>query len=57
MKKENRAKVSNGRVLARLLAEDLRHISGACECPKQDVPTVEITGGGTDLTNTGPDGD
>ena len=45
------------RVLARLLAEDLRDVQGAvCEC-EEDTATVEITGGGTDLTNTGPDGD
>lgn len=54
MKRRNPA--TNKRVLARLLAEDLRNVEGAhCNC--DDTPTVEITGGGSDITNTGPDGD
>lgn len=48
----------SGRVLARVLAEDLRNIIGGGGRDDSDPTTTpEITGGGTDVTNLGPDGD
>jgi len=45
------------RVLARVLADDLRVVSGACDCaPSRTVETYD-TNGQWDITNTGPDGD
>lgn len=50
------------RILARMLAEDLRDVYGGdCGCPNPDPKTLEETGkrgqDDWDLTNTGPDGD
>lgn len=63
MHKKTQAHSSN-RVLARILAEDLRQIRGGvlnqdpCGCPDEPAPaTPTITVNPTDITNVGGDGD
>lgn len=56
-RKKTAIQSSPERVLARVLAEDLRNVgAGGCTCPDEPA-TPTITGGGSDITNIGGDGD
>lgn len=56
MKKKKSGTTERKRVLARVLAEELRLVQGGCRCGGTGA-TVEVTGGGGDITNVGGDGD